>query len=52
MTDETEETVTITIKEYNELLDDRAFLDSLRIAGVDNWQGWDDACDIYNGVND
>ena len=45
------ETVTITTKEYNELVEDQDFLNALRSAGVDNWSGWDDACDIFNGEN-
>lgn len=43
------ETVTITKSEYDRLLDDYKFLEALRAAGVDNWGGYDDACDIYNG---
>jgi len=29
--------------EYEELLEDRKFLDALRAAGVDNWEGYSDA---------
>lgn len=38
-----EETVTITKKEYNSLLEDAAFLSALQAMGVDNWQGYDEA---------
>lgn len=32
--------VTITEKEYDDLLDDSIFLEALRSAGVDNWDGY------------
>lgn len=35
-----EETVTITKKEYEKLLEDAKFLRKLREAGVDNWEGY------------
>lgn len=41
-------TVTISVKEYQELLEDQRLLDALRGAGVDNWEGWDDAIDNLN----
>lgn len=40
-----EETVTITREEYEQLLEDQRFLDALRGAGVDNWDGYDFACE-------
>ena len=43
-------TVTISIEEYNDLLDDAEFLNALRMAGVDNWDGYDEAIDIYQSV--
>ena len=43
-------TVTISVEEYNELLDDAEFLNALRMAGVDNWDGYDEAIDIYQSV--
>jgi len=43
------ETVTISKKEYEELLDDSRLLNCLRNAGVDNWDGWDFAIEAYNG---
>jgi hypothetical protein len=42
------ETVTITKREYEELLDDAFFLNCLRNNGVDNWDGWDFACEDYH----
>ncbi len=41
------EFITITKKEYDELKSDSDFLKSLEAAGVDNWQGYGDAQDIY-----
>lgn len=38
-----DETVTITKKEYDQLIEDSRILDALRWARVDNWQGYDDA---------
>jgi len=41
-----EETITISKKEYEELLKDSQFLDCLRGAGVDNWDGYDHAMEM------
>lgn len=43
-------TITISVEEYNELLDDAEFLNALRMAGVDNWDGYDEAIDIYQSA--
>lgn len=40
--------ILIEKSEYIELQDRDHFLSCLEQAGVDNWQGWDDAVDIYN----
>lgn len=40
-------TVTITLEEYNRLRKAERFLDALETVGVDNWQGYADACEIY-----
>jgi len=45
----TEEMITITLKEYEELNEDSNFLQALQAAGVDNWDGHDYAIDILNG---
>jgi len=39
------ETVTISKKEYDQLIKDSEFLDALRAAGVDNWEGYSFACE-------
>ena len=36
----------LSIKEYNELVDDQIKLRALEAAGVDNWNGYDTAMDI------
>lgn len=41
------EEITITMEEYLKLLDGRKLLNALRAAGVDNWDGWDYAIEIY-----
>ena len=43
-----EETIKITKKEYELLLEDRKWLRALEAAGVDNWEGYDIAKDYYN----
>lgn len=40
------ETVTITTKEYLELLDAQKTLEFLLGAGVDNWEGYDTAMEM------
>lgn len=42
-----EETVTITKKEYDALLDNTEWLAALKGAGVDNWDGYDYAIELY-----
>jgi hypothetical protein len=42
------ETVTISKKEYEELLEDQKMLIALQNAGVDNWVGYDYAKDLFN----
>lgn len=39
--------VCIKKSEYDSLLDDLELLNALRAAGVDNWEGYDEACRIY-----
>lgn len=38
------EMISIGLAEYQQLLADQRLLEALRAAGVDNWEGWDDAC--------
>ena len=47
MTNPTEETVTISKKEYERLLKDSAKLQALENGGVDNWQGYSYAMEEY-----
>lgn len=42
------EMVMITKEEYESLLEDSAWLNALESAGVDNWNGYDYAREIYN----
>jgi hypothetical protein len=44
-----EETVTITKKEYNDLLEDSRMLQCLESAGVDNWGGYSYAMEEFHG---
>jgi hypothetical protein len=41
-------TITITQKEYNELLESQRSLEALQCAGVDNWSGYCEAQEIFN----
>lgn len=41
------EMVTITKKEYDRLVQSEEFLECLEACGVDNWGGYDDACEMY-----
>lgn len=43
-----EETVTITKKEYDELCASQKILDALEAGGVDNWEGYDDAMEALD----
>lgn len=42
-----EEMIEITRKEYNKLLEAQAWLRSLNTAGVDNWEGYGYAWEIF-----
>ena len=44
------ETVTISNERYDELLDDERELYALYQAGVDNWDGFDEAQEIIKGL--
>jgi hypothetical protein len=41
------ENVTIPKAEYERLLNDSEMLNCLVACGVDNWQGYDDAMELY-----
>lgn len=45
---EKEETVTISKKEYESLLDDSEWRCAMEAAGVDNWEGYDFALKLLN----
>ena len=45
---EPEDTVTISRKEYESLLEDSQWLACLESAGVDNWSGIDFAIELQN----
>lgn len=42
-----EEMITITREEYDSLLDSQNILDCLQSAGVDNWDGYEEALEGY-----
>jgi len=42
------ETVTISKEEYDQLVEDRIWLECLQAAGVDNWNGYDYAIELFN----
>jgi len=42
-----EETITILKDEYDELMAERKFLRCLNDAGVDNWEGYEHAQEMY-----
>jgi len=46
-----EETIKITKKEYEELKSSQTLLFALQGAGVDNWEGWDDAIEIFQEMD-
>lgn len=43
-----EKEVILPREEYDELFDDALFLSALREAGVDSWEGYDEAVNIYD----
>ena len=46
-----EKMVTITEKEYNQLLEDSEWLSYLNAAGVDNWEGYSNAAEMQRDAN-
>jgi len=40
-------TVTLAKDEYDDLIDDQKFLEALQIAGVNTWENYEHAIDIY-----
>lgn len=43
--------ITILKELYEKFLDDSKMLEALQEAGVDNWEGYDEAMRIYNENN-
>ena len=46
------DTITIPVEEYERLLNDSHFLEALRAAGVDNWDGYEVAQDMMEEDED
>jgi len=46
------ELITIPLAHYEELTEERDFLECLKCAGVDNWQGYDMAREMFSGEED
>lgn len=44
--------IEIPIEEYNKLMDDSWKLTCLESAGVDNWQGFDSAMEMYQSESE
>ena len=42
------DTITIDVERYGELLEAESWVQALEAAGVDNWDGYDFAQEIYN----
>lgn len=45
-----EKTVTISKKEYDDLIEDSLWLSCLESAGVDNWSGYDFAMEEFQEI--
>lgn len=43
----TNEMISISLEEYEELKREQVFLECLREAGVDNWNGYEYAVELY-----
>lgn len=44
----TQKMIEIPLEEYLDLQRDSELLDALRVGGVDNWEGWDDAIEAFH----
>ena len=51
MESEGSDLVTLSYREYTRLVDDSFLLQCLRNAGVDNWEGFEDAINAYDLEN-
>jgi len=43
----TEETITVSVEEYNELRRSAIWASALECVGVDGWEGCDEASEVY-----
>lgn len=41
--------ITVSLDAWNQMLEDCAFLAALEAVGVDNWEGYETACQLHNG---
>lgn len=46
--DDPQNSISITIDEYKNLLEDSLMLEALDAGGVDNWEGYAEAMEIYH----
>ena len=49
---ENNDTITITVAEYEHLMSEQRVLNVLRRCGIDNWEYYDDALDMLDGEDD
>lgn len=47
-----EEAITISKKEYDQLIEDSLILNALRRGGVDNWEWYDASLEALDGESD
>lgn len=47
-----DETITIPMADYQSMVDRLEWLDCLEAAGVDNWQGYDEAQRMYQEIRE
>lgn len=52
MSDPFVEKVTISKREYDNLISDQFKLQCLEGAGVDNWEGYEEAMDLYQNAGE
>ena len=46
------DTITISKREYESLLNSKKTLESLNMAGVDNWEGYEYAQELYENLEE
>lgn len=45
-------TIKLTVDRYNELLEAEEMLEALEACGVDNWEGYDEALDMFEAMGE